>query len=82
MLPADIPLGMAILAVTVGPLPCTRSTLSPAGVILCSQLRTISERRVRGGPVGYLTDAMLRRRVRAALAHHLGLDIPAVADRV
>jgi len=50
------------------------------GVVLCSQLRTISARRMRGVPVGYLTDAALRRRVRAGLAHHLGLDIPTVSD--
>lgn len=51
-----------------------------AGVVLCSQLRTISTRRIRGGAVGHLTDGALRRRVRGALAHHLGLDIPAVVD--
>jgi mRNA-degrading endonuclease toxin of MazEF toxin-antitoxin module len=50
------------------------------GVILCSQLRTISARRVHGAPVGHVTDAALRRRVRRALAHHLGLDIPALVD--
>lgn len=52
------------------------------GVIICSQVRTISMRRTRGAPVGYLTDPQLRRQVRLALAHHLGLDIPLVADRV
>ncbi|MEX1156738.1 MAG: type II toxin-antitoxin system PemK/MazF family toxin [Chloroflexota bacterium] len=51
------------------------------GVILCSQVRTISMRRIRGAPVGYVTDPQLRRGVRRALAHHLGLDIPAVAER-
>jgi hypothetical protein len=30
--------------------------------------------------VGYLTDPDRRRQVRHALAHHLGLDVPAVAD--
>ena len=50
------------------------------GVVICSQLRTISVSRIRGGPVGNLTDAGLRRRVRLALAHHLGLDIPAAVD--
>lgn len=50
------------------------------GVITCSQLRTISARRVRAPVVGYLTDPALRRQVRRALAHHLGLDVPAVAD--
>jgi mRNA interferase MazF len=50
------------------------------GVILCQQLRTISLERVLGEPDGRMTDAGLRRAVRMALAHHLGLDIPAVGD--
>jgi mRNA-degrading endonuclease toxin of MazEF toxin-antitoxin module len=50
------------------------------GVIITSQIRTISLRRVLGAPVGHMIDPVLRRRVRTALAHHLGLDIPAVAD--
>jgi mRNA-degrading endonuclease toxin of MazEF toxin-antitoxin module len=50
------------------------------GVILCQQLRTIALERVVGGPEGRLTDPELRRAVRAALAHHLGLDIPAIGD--
>jgi len=50
------------------------------GVIVCSQLRTISAQRVRTPSLGYLTDPTLRRQVRRALAHHLGLDVPAIAD--
>jgi mRNA-degrading endonuclease toxin of MazEF toxin-antitoxin module len=50
------------------------------GVILTSQVRTISLRRVRSTPVGVLRDRRIRRAVRSALAHHLGLDIPALAD--
>ncbi len=51
------------------------------GVILTSQLRTISLRRVRSSaPVGVVKDAAVRRAVRIGLAHHLGLDIPAFAD--
>jgi mRNA interferase MazF len=50
------------------------------GVILTSQLRTISLRRVRSPPLGVVEDPAVRRAVRAGLAHHLGLDIPAVAD--
>jgi mRNA-degrading endonuclease toxin of MazEF toxin-antitoxin module len=50
------------------------------GVILCQQLRTISLGRVVGEPEGRVADASLRRSVRLALAHHLGLDIPAVGD--
>jgi mRNA interferase MazF len=53
---------------------------SRPGVILCQQLRTISLERVAGAPDGRLTDPRLRRAVRLALAHHLGLDIPAVGD--
>jgi mRNA-degrading endonuclease toxin of MazEF toxin-antitoxin module len=49
-------------------------------VILCQQLRTISLERVLGEPDGRLADTRLRRAVRVALAHHLGLDIPAVGD--
>ncbi|HEV7200831.1 MAG TPA: type II toxin-antitoxin system PemK/MazF family toxin [Candidatus Limnocylindria bacterium] len=50
------------------------------GVIVCSQVRTISSDRVQIPPVGYLTDPDRRCQVRHALAHHLGLDVPAVAD--
>jgi len=50
------------------------------GVVLCQQLRTISLGRVVGAPEGRVTDPGLRRAVRLALAHHLGLDIPAVGD--
>lgn len=50
------------------------------GVIVCSQLRTISAERVRTPALGSLTDPALRRQVRRALAHHLGLDVPAIAD--
>lgn len=50
------------------------------GVILASQVRTISLRRVRSAPLGSVVDWSLRRAVRAALAHHMGLDIPAIAD--
>jgi mRNA interferase MazF len=50
------------------------------GVIVTSQVRTISLRRVRSTPLGAVTDRLVRRAVRAGLAHHLGLDIPAIAD--
>ncbi|MDR3546591.1 MAG: type II toxin-antitoxin system PemK/MazF family toxin [Candidatus Limnocylindrales bacterium] len=50
------------------------------GLILCQQVRTISLERVKGAADGRLTDAAMRRAVRQALAHHLGLDIPAVGD--
>ncbi len=50
------------------------------GVILSSQVRTISLGRVRSAPIGVIQDPAVRRAVRASLAHHLGLDIPAIAD--
>jgi mRNA interferase MazF len=51
-----------------------------AAVIVASQVRTISQRRIRAPAVGTVTDPAIRRDVRAALAHHLGLDIPAIGD--
>ena len=50
------------------------------GVIVASQVRTVSLRRVRGAPLGTVTDRRIRAQVRRALAHHLGLDIPAIGD--
>lgn len=54
------------------------------GVILVHQVRTIDLRRVTaaaiGGAAQLVTDPAIRRDVRRALAHHLGLDMPAAAD--
>jgi mRNA-degrading endonuclease toxin of MazEF toxin-antitoxin module len=50
------------------------------GVILCHQVRTISLDRLAGAPEGFVTAPGVRAAVRAALAHHLGLDIPPVVD--
>ena len=54
------------------------------GVILVHQVRTIDLRRVHafaiGGVAQHVTDPGIRRDVRRALAHHLGLDVPAAAD--
>src|SRR6478609_5490227 len=54
------------------------------GLVLVHQLRTIDLRRVStlevGGQPQSVTDPELRRSIRRALAHHLGLDIPAAAD--
>jgi mRNA-degrading endonuclease toxin of MazEF toxin-antitoxin module len=51
------------------------------GVILCHQVRTIPLDRLAGRvPDGFVTSATTRAAVRRALAHHLGLDIPAVVD--
>lgn len=66
--PGDVPIG-------AGEAGQTRD-----GVILASQVRTISLERVRSAPVGSVLDQAVRRAVRQALAHHLGLDIPAIAD--
>jgi mRNA-degrading endonuclease toxin of MazEF toxin-antitoxin module len=63
------------------PLPAGKAGQTKPGVIICSQVRTISMRRIRGAPLGFLSAPALRRQVRRALAHHLGLDIPTVADR-
>jgi mRNA-degrading endonuclease toxin of MazEF toxin-antitoxin module len=56
------------------------------GLILCAQVRTISVRRVRAsgispdGGIAYVTDPRTRSAVRAALRHHVGLDIPPLSD--
>lgn len=56
------------------------------GLILCAQIRTISARRILAtgilpsGGVAYLTDSAIRGAVRAALGHHLGLDILQITD--
>lgn len=62
------------------PIPAGEAGQTQDGVILTSQLRTISLSRVTAAPLGMVTDPALRRAVRGAMAHHLGLDIPAIAD--
>ena len=62
------------------PIPAGEAGQTRPGVVLASQVRTISLRRVRTPSVGVVTDPSIRRAVRAALAHHLGLDIPAIGD--
>lgn len=68
------------------PIPSGEAGQTKDGVVLCHQPRTISLRRitasqlVAGGGVRYLTDPEIRRSVRDALSHHLGLDIPSIAD--
>lgn len=53
-------------------------------LILAHQVRTIDLRRVTafeiGGAAQVLGDPVIRRAVRSALAHHLGLDLPASLD--
>jgi mRNA-degrading endonuclease toxin of MazEF toxin-antitoxin module len=62
------------------PIPAGEAGQTRDGVILASQVRTISLRRVRGAPLGSVVDRHIRAGVRSVLAHHLGLDIPAIAD--
>jgi mRNA-degrading endonuclease toxin of MazEF toxin-antitoxin module len=64
------------------PIPAGEAGQTKAGVILCHQVRTVSLQRITGAhmPLGYLTDPDLRAQVRAALARHFGLDIPARSD--
>ncbi len=54
------------------------------GLILVHQVRTIDLSRVHAyviaGAVQYVTDPGIRRAVRVALAHHLGLDVPGSGD--
>ena len=54
------------------------------GLVLVHQIRTIDLRRVStfeiGGQPQSVTDPEVRRSIRRALAHHLGLDLPAAAD--
>lgn len=53
-------------------------------VALCHQVRTIALERVTahriGGTAQYVTDPSIRSQVRDALAHHLGIDLPAALD--
>jgi mRNA interferase MazF len=51
-----------------------------AGVIVASQVRTISARQIRSEPLGIVVDVETRTAVRRALAHHLGLDVPTLLD--
>jgi mRNA interferase MazF len=62
------------------PLPAGEAGQTRDGMIVSSQIRTISLQRVRSAPLGSISDRARRRAVRQALAHQLGLDIPAVAD--
>jgi mRNA interferase MazF len=61
------------------PIPTGEAGQTRDGVILTSQVRTVSQDRIQA-IAGHLTDAARRRDVRRSLAHHLGLDIPAVVD--
>ena len=62
------------------PIPAGEAGQTRDGVIMTSQARTISVGRVTSPPLGVVGSARIRAAVRAGLAHHLGLDIPHVAD--
>jgi mRNA interferase MazF len=62
------------------PIPTGEAGQTRPGVILTSQLRTTSLRRFRSTPLGSIVDPSIRRAVRSALAHQLGLDVPAIGD--
>ena len=53
-------------------------------LVLVHQIRTVDLRRITafeiGGKAQVVEDPAIRRKVRAALAHHLGLDLPASLD--
>ena len=54
------------------------------GLVHAHQVRTIDQARIHafeiGGEAQHVTSPAVRRAVRAALAHHLGLDLPASMD--
>ncbi len=66
------------------PIPAGHAGQNQDAVILCHQVRTIDLDRITafqlGGHAQYVTDRSIRTAVRTALAHQLGLDIPAMAD--
>ena len=66
------------------PIPAGHAGQTLDGLVMVHQLRTIDLRRVTalelGGSPQTVTDPAVRMAVRRALAHHLGLDIPATAD--
>jgi mRNA-degrading endonuclease toxin of MazEF toxin-antitoxin module len=67
-------------------LPAGEAGLARPGVVICSQVRTISvarvvaDRALADGSLRYLISPSLRRQVREALAHHLALDVRAAVD--
>lgn len=66
------------------PIPDGHAGQTADGLILCHQIRTVDLQRVTayaiGGRAQYVTDRAVRAAVRAALHHHLGLDVPAPLD--
>ena len=62
------------------PVPAGEAGQTKDGVIVTSQVRTISQHRIGRERFGTLTDPVIRAGVRQALTHHLGLDIPPLLD--
>lgn len=66
------------------PIPAGHAGQTRDGLVLAHQIRTIDLRRVRAfeiaGIAQVVTDPGVRRAVRRALAHQLGLDMPASVD--
>jgi mRNA-degrading endonuclease toxin of MazEF toxin-antitoxin module len=66
------------------PIPAGTAGQTLDGVILAHQVRTVDLRRVTAAEIGgraqVVDDPAVRRAVRLALAHHLGLDLPAALD--
>jgi mRNA interferase MazF len=66
------------------PIPEGHAGQTKDGLVLCHQVRTLDLSRATalevGGRIQYVTDRSVRTAVRSALAHHLGLDAPAVTD--
>ena len=66
------------------PLPRGHAGQTEDAVVLCHQQRTVDLARVAsyeiGGVPQRLTDPLIRGQVRAAIAHHLGLDIRTPLD--
>ena len=65
-------------------IPAGQAGQTQDGLVLAHQVRTIDLRRVTAlevaGQPQLITDPAIRRTVRSALAHHLGLDLPAAID--
>jgi len=66
------------------PIPHGEAGQTAEAVILCHQVRTIDLSRVTafslGGQLQYVSSPEIRAGVRAALQHHLGLDLPPSID--
>ncbi|MEO7117771.1 MAG: type II toxin-antitoxin system PemK/MazF family toxin [Candidatus Limnocylindrales bacterium] len=63
------------------PIPAGEGGQTLDGIVICSQVRTLSTRRILVRPLGLVVDPFIRASVRRNLRHHFGLDIPPVVDR-